>query len=143
VFERLVNAMGRPELAADPRYARMHARVEQRGEINSIVATWVGSHTRDDLMRICLDAEVPCGPINTIADIFADPHYQARENLLKVPDPELGEVVIPSIVPRLSLTPGKINHLGRHKGVDTESVLHDWLGLDSARIAELRDLEII
>jgi hypothetical protein len=55
----------------------------------------------------------------------------------------LGEIVIPSIVPRLSLTPGKIDHLGRHKGVDTESVLHDWLGLDSAGVAELRAREII
>jgi crotonobetainyl-CoA:carnitine CoA-transferase CaiB-like acyl-CoA transferase len=143
MFERLVNAMGRPELATDPRYAGMHARVEHRDEINAIVAQWVGSYSRDALMAICLKAEVPCGPINTIADIFADPHFLARENLVKVPDAELGEIVIPSIVPRLSLTPGKIDHLGRHKGVDTESVLHDWLGLDSAGVAELRAREII
>ncbi|HEX4208771.1 MAG TPA: CoA transferase [Candidatus Binataceae bacterium] len=143
MFERLANAMERHELATDPRYAGMHARVEHRDEINTIVAGWVGSHTREELMRICLEAEVPCGPINTIADIFADPHYQARENLVKVTDAELGEVVIPSIVPRLSLTPGKINHLGRHKGVDTESVLHDWLGLDASHIAGLRAREII
>jgi crotonobetainyl-CoA:carnitine CoA-transferase CaiB-like acyl-CoA transferase len=143
MFERLCHAMGCPELASNPRYARMHDRVAQRDEVNAIVAAWVGSHTRDDLMRVCLEAEVPCGPINTIADIFADPHYQARENLVRVPDPELGEIVIPSIVPRLSLTPGKIDHLGRHKGVDTEKILRDWLGLDSSRIAELRAREII
>jgi crotonobetainyl-CoA:carnitine CoA-transferase CaiB-like acyl-CoA transferase len=143
MFERLCHAMGCPELATNPRYACMHDRVAQRDEVNAIVAAWVGSHTRDDLMRVCLEAEVPCGPINTIADIFADPHYQARENLVRVPDPELGEIVIPSIVPRLSLTPGKIDHLGRHKGVDTEKILRDWLGLDSSRIAELRAREII
>jgi crotonobetainyl-CoA:carnitine CoA-transferase CaiB-like acyl-CoA transferase len=143
MFERLCHAMGCPELATNPRYARMHDRVAQRDEVNAIVAAWVGSHTRDDLMRVCLEEEVPCGPINTIADIFADPHYQARENLVRVPDPELGEIVIPSIVPRLSLTPGKIDHLGRHKGVDTEKILRDWLGLDSSRIAELRAREII
>jgi crotonobetainyl-CoA:carnitine CoA-transferase CaiB-like acyl-CoA transferase len=130
-------------LAADPRYAGMHDRVAHRDEVNQIVAAWVGKHTRDDLMRVCLEREVPCGPINTIADIFADPHFQARENLVKVPDAELGEITIPSIVPRLSLTPGKIDHLGRHKGADTASVLADWLGLDAARIAELRVREVI
>jgi crotonobetainyl-CoA:carnitine CoA-transferase CaiB-like acyl-CoA transferase len=143
MFERLANAMRRPELASDPRYAGMHDRVAHRDEVNKIVAEWVRSYTRDELMSICLDAEVPCGPINTIADIFADPHYQARGNLVKVPDPELGEITIPSIVPRLSLTPGKIDHLGRHKGVDTDAVLSDWLGLDAARIAELRAHEVI
>jgi len=143
MFERLAGAMGQPELATDQRYARMPARLDHRDEVNAIVARWVGSLTRNELMSICLEADVPCGPINSIADIFADPHYAARGNLVKVPDAELGELVLPSIVPRLSLTPGKIDHLGRHKGADTEAVLRDWLGLDQAHIAALRDREII
>ena len=143
MFERLAGAMGQPELATDQRYARMAARLERRDEVNAIVAQWVGSLTRNELMSICLEADVPCGPINSIADIFADPHYAARGNLVKVPDAELGELVLPSIVPRLSLTPGKIDHLGRHKGADTEAVLRDWLGLDQAHILALRDREII
>ncbi len=143
MFERLAAAMDRPELTADPRFANMHARVKNRDAINAIVEAWIGGYPRDELMRRCLKAEVPCGPINSIADIFADPHYQARGNLLKVFDQEVGELVLPSIVPRLSLTPGSIEHLGRHKGADTDAVLREWLELDDAQIADLRAREII
>lgn len=143
MFERLAAAMDRPELTADPRFANMHARVKNRDAINAIVEAWIGGYPRDELMRRCLEAEVPCGPINSIADIFADPHYQARGNLLKVFDQEVGELVLPSIVPRLSLTPGSIEHLGRHKGADTDAVLREWLELDDAQIADLRAREII
>ncbi len=143
MFERLAAAMGRPELTADPRFANMHARVKNRDAINAIVEQWIGSLTRDELMRVCLAAEVPCGPINSIADIFADPHYQARGNLMQVFDKEVGEIVLPSIVPRLSLTPGTIAHLGKHKGADTDAVLREWLELDDAQIADLRSREII
>jgi crotonobetainyl-CoA:carnitine CoA-transferase CaiB-like acyl-CoA transferase len=143
MFERLAQAMGQPEMAKDPKYALMKDRVQHRDEVNAAVAKWISSLPRNELMDICLEAEVPCGPINSIADIFADPHVQARGNLLKVQDPEVGEVVVPSVVPRLSLTPGSVEHLGRHKGADTESVLREWLGLDSAKIADLKVREII
>ncbi|MGH8010879.1 MAG: CaiB/BaiF CoA transferase family protein [Candidatus Binataceae bacterium] len=143
MFERLARAMERPELATDEKFARMHARVANRDAINTIVAEWIGQHTRDKLMRICLQAEIPCGPVNSIADIFADPHFAARGNLMKVADAELGEIVLPSIVPRLSRTPGQITHLGRHKGADTDAVLHQWLGLDDAELAGLRTRGVI
>lgn len=138
MFDRLAKAMGRPELATLPAYADMPARVRNRDEVNEIVSAWIGRHKRDDLMRICLEAEIPCGPVNTVADIFADPHYRARGNLLKVQDPEAGEVVVPAVVPRLSRTPGTVEHLGRHKGVDTEAVLREDLGLTADQIAGLR-----
>lgn len=143
MFERLARAMGRPELAADPRFATMRARVKNRDAINQIVEEWIGGHSRDELMKICLEAEVPCGPINSVADIFNDPHYQARGNLMKVFDKEVGELILPSIVPRLSLTPGAIEHLGKHKGEDTDTVLREWLELNDAEIAALRSREII
>ncbi|HJU27924.1 MAG TPA: CaiB/BaiF CoA-transferase family protein [Candidatus Binataceae bacterium] len=138
MFERLAVAMKRPELAGDPRFSRMQARIENRDAVNQIVAEWIGRHSRDELMRICLDNEVPCGPINSIADIFADPHFQERGSLMRVRDDEAGELVLPAIVPRLSRTPGTLKHLGRHKGVDTEAVMGEWLGLDAAEIARLR-----
>jgi crotonobetainyl-CoA:carnitine CoA-transferase CaiB-like acyl-CoA transferase len=143
MFERLAVAMGRSDLMEDPRFARMHARVANREAINAIVSEWIGRHTRDELMRLCLAAEIPCGPVNSIEDIFADPHFAARENLMKVADPELGEIVLPSIVPRLSRTPGRLEHLGRHKGADTDSVLREWLGLASTTIADLRARGVI
>ncbi|MGH7987530.1 MAG: CaiB/BaiF CoA transferase family protein [Candidatus Binataceae bacterium] len=143
MFERLAGAMGRPELAADEKFARMHARVANRDAINAIVAEWIGLHTRDELMRICLQAEIPCGPVNSIADIFADPHFAARGNLMKIEDAEVGELVLPSIVPRLSRTPGQITHLGRHQGADTDEVLHEWLGLEGTELAGLRTRGVI
>ena len=123
MFQRLITTMGLPGLATHPEYATMQARVKNRDEINRMVAEWVGRYQRDDLIQICLETEIPCGPVNNVADIFADPHYRVRGNLLKVEHPEAGEVVVPAVVPRLSLTPGTLEHLGPHKGADTNAVL--------------------
>ncbi len=141
MFETLTVAMERPDLTKT--YPDMRSRVAKRGELNRIVSEWMGRYTRDELLRICLEADVPCGPINSIADIFADPHYHARGNLQKVNDPEAGEVVVPGVVPRLSRTPGRIKHLGPRKGADNEMVLRDLLGLSDAKIAELKAQRVI
>ncbi|MGH7915514.1 MAG: CaiB/BaiF CoA transferase family protein [Candidatus Binataceae bacterium] len=143
MFERLAIGMGRSEMARDPESSTMRARVKNREKIDAIVSEWVGRHNRDELVKICLEGEIPCGPVNNIADIFADPHFKARNNLFRVEDPEAGEVVVPGVVPRLSLTPGKIEHLGPHKSADTERVLSEWLGLDKEQIAGLRTREVI
>jgi len=143
MFQRLITTMGRPELVNDPEYATMQSRVRNRDGVNAMVAEWVGRYKRDDLIRICLENEIPCGPVNNVADIFADPHYRERGNLLKVEDPEAGEVVVPAVVPRLSLTPGTLNHLGRHKGSDTDSVLRELLSLTDEQLAGLRERKVI
>ncbi len=143
MFERLAVAMARPELVRDPESSTMQARVKNREKIDAIVSEWTGRHSRDELVKICLAGEIPCGPVNNIADIFADPHFQARNNLRQIEDPDAGEVVVPGVVPRLSLTPGRIEHLGPHKGADTERVLSEWLGLNGEQIAELRAREVI
>jgi crotonobetainyl-CoA:carnitine CoA-transferase CaiB-like acyl-CoA transferase len=143
MFERLAIKMGRPELVRDPESSTMLARVRNRERIDAIVSEWTGRHSRDELVKICLAGEIPCGPVNNIADIFADPHFKARNNLRRIEDPDAGEVVVPGVVPRLSLTPGTIEHLGPHKGVDTERVLSEWLGLNPEQIAELRAREVI
>jgi len=143
MFERLAVAIGRPELAHDPASSTMLARVKNREKIDAVVSEWVDHHKRDELVQICLEGEIPCGPVNDIADIFADPHFNARNNLFRIKDPEAGEVVVPGVVPRLSLTPGKIEHLGPHKGADTERVLSEWLGMNGREIAELRAREVI
>ena len=143
MFGRLAEAMGQPELASAERYGQQSRRLANRDAVDRLVGRWVGSLSLEDVMEICLAHEVPSGPLNTIADIFADPHFKARGNLVTVTDPEVGEVVVPAVIPRLSETPGRIAHLGPALGDANEDVLGNLLGLSGEEIARLRDAKVI
>ena len=94
--------MGRPELADDPRFATHLARGENQDEIEGIIADWAArARRRRRSTEILNEAGVICGPIYTIADIFEDEHFQAREMLLEHEDPEFGEYIGPGIVPEV------------------------------------------
>jgi succinyl-CoA:(S)-malate CoA-transferase subunit A len=143
MFERLAVAMGRPELASAAMYGDQRIRLAARDEVNRIVTEWVGSHGRNEVLAICLREEVPVGKVNSIADIFADEHFQARGNLASVPVEGLGEVVVPGVIPRLSATPGRITHLGPSLGNATEAVLSGLLGIEAGEIQRLRQQRVI
>ena len=143
MFGRLAEAMGQPELASAGRYGQQARRLANRDEVDRLASRWVGSMSLAEVMEICLAHEVPCGPLNTIADIFADPHFKARGNLVTIDDPEVGEVVVPAVIPRLSETPGRIAHLGPALGDANEDVLGNLLGLSGEEIARLRDAKVI
>ncbi len=143
MFGRLAEAMGQPELASAGRYGQQARRLANRDEVDRLASRWVGSMSLAEVMEICLAHEVPCGPLNTIADIFADPHFKARGNLVTIDDPEVGEVVVPSVIPRLSATPGRIAHLGPALGDANEDVLGNLLGLSGEEMARLRDAKVI
>ena len=143
MFERLARAMDRPELASPDRYGEQYKRLAGRDDVERLVAKWTGSMERDRLMEICLAHEVPAGPLNTIADIFADPHFEARGNLAEITEDGLGPVVVPSVLPRLSETPGGIDTLGPALGNATDDVLGSLLGLGEDDIARLRKAEVI
>ena len=143
MFGRLAEAMGKPELASAGRYGEQSRRLANRDAVDRLVCRWVGSMSLAEVMEICLAHEVPSGPLNTIADIFADPHFKARGNLVTIDDPEVGEVVVPSVIPRLSETPGRIAHLGPALGDANEDVLGNLLGLSGEEIARLRDAKVI
>jgi succinyl-CoA:(S)-malate CoA-transferase subunit A len=143
MFERLAVAMGRPELASAEMYGDQRKRLAARDEVNRIVTEWVGSHGRNEVLGICLKEEVPCGKVNSIADIFADEHFQARGNLARVPAGELGEVVVPGVIPRLSATPGAIRHLGPTLGDATAEVLTGLLGVTAAELGRLRAQRVV
>ena len=87
--------------------------------------------------------EVPVGKVNSIADIFVDEQFAARGNLARVPADELGEVVVPGVIPRLSATPGRITNLGPKLGNATTDVLHELLGVHADEIQRLRQHKII
>ena len=143
MFERLAQVMGEPQLAAMPEFATSRARVERREEVNGLVARWVGSLPLQEVLARCETGEVPCGPVYTIADIFRDAQYQARENLLRVVDERAGPLVLPAAVPRLSETPAEFRHAGPALGAHTAEVLGSLLGLDADALADLSKAGVI
>ena len=94
-------------------------------------------------MELCLAHEVPAGPINTIADIFADPQFQARGDLVRMMLPDLGEVVVPAVLPKLSATPGEIRSLGPRLGEHNDEVYGRLLGLAAGEIKRLRKAGVV
>lgn len=141
-FARFCEVAGRPELAADARFATNRARVEHRAELipllNEITATrttaeWIGQ----------LEARaVPCGPINGLAEVFADPQVQARGLAVKMPHPEAGEVPLVASPIRLSKTPVEYRRAPPLVGEHTDEILAD-LGVDAAGIAGLRERGVV
>lgn len=140
VFGRLCEAMGQPELADDPRFATHSARGENQSEIEGIVAAWAGARTAEEIDRVLNDAGVICGPIYTVADIFDDPQYQAREMLVKHEDPDFGEYVGPGIVPKFSGTPCEVRWSATwEEGSHNRDVYGGLLGLSDADLDELKE----
>ena len=142
IFERLAKAMGRPELAGADRYGPKDKRLAARNEVNGIVADWVASLDCADALARCDEAGTPASLIYSIADIFADPQYRARENIRMV-DSRIGKVAVPGIVPKLSATPGEIRWLGEGLGAHNEEILCGLLGLASEELEQLRTQGVI
>ena len=138
VFRRLCEAIGRPELADDERFATHLARGDNQEEIEGIVAEWAARYTAKEIDEILNEAGVICGPIYTIADIFDDPQYRAREMLVTHVDPEFGEYVGPGIVPKLSRTPGGVRWSATWKeGSHNREIYGDLLGLADEELERL------
>jgi len=139
VFRRLCEAMGRPELADDPRFSTHFARGENQEEIEGIVAAWAAEREAAEIDRVLNEAGVICGPIYTIADIFEDEHYWAREMLVRHVDPEFGEYVGPGIVPKFSETPGAVRWSATwEEGSHNQDVYGGLLGLCEDELAALK-----
>lgn len=140
VFRRLCAAMGSPELADDERFSTHLARGERQEELEGIVADWAGRHDAEEIDRILNEAGVICGPIYTIADIFEDEHFHAREMLVEHEDPEFGTYVGPGIVPKFSETPGRVRWSATWEpGSHNREVYCDLLGLSDETLAELAE----
>jgi crotonobetainyl-CoA:carnitine CoA-transferase CaiB-like acyl-CoA transferase len=139
VFGRLCAAMGRPDLSDDPKYATHLARGENQEELEGVIADWAAQHDAAEIDRILNEAGVICGPIYTIADIFADEHYRAREMLVEHTDAEFGRFIGPGVVPKLSETPGTVRWSGTwEEGSHNRDVYGNLLGLGDDQLAELK-----
>ena len=140
VFGRLCEAMGRPELADDPKFATHLARGENQEELEGIVAEWAGGTTAAEIDRVLNEAGVICGPIYTIADIFEDEQFQARDMLVEHDDPEFGPYIGPGIVPKFSETPGEVRWSATwEEGSHNQDVYGGLLGLSDDELAELKE----
>jgi crotonobetainyl-CoA:carnitine CoA-transferase CaiB-like acyl-CoA transferase len=95
------------------------------------------------VIETCAGYQVPCGPVYAIDEIFDDPQYKARENILILEDERAGEIAVPNVVPRLSQTPGAIEWLGSPLGAHNREVFGELLGLSDERIAELSEKGVI
>ncbi|MBE0549939.1 MAG: CoA transferase [Rubrivivax sp.] len=143
VFRRLAVAMDQPALVDDPRFKDAVSRSKHDDELDELIGQWTSAHPLVVLEAALARVNVPATRIFTIADIFADPHYRARDAIVEAPDDELGGIAMANVVPRLSDTPGAVRHSGHRVGQDTHRVLQNLLGLSDAQIDTLAAAGIV
>jgi crotonobetainyl-CoA:carnitine CoA-transferase CaiB-like acyl-CoA transferase len=144
MFGRLLQALGRQELATDPRMATARARLAHRADVDALVAAWVESRDAESALAALAAEEVPSSLVMSVRDLFADAQVLARENILSIAAPLVGSLSMPGVVPRLTLTPGSVKHPGpATPGQDNEEVYGSRLGLSTAELARLRDRKVI
>jgi formyl-CoA transferase len=143
LFERLCKMMGHPDLPQDPRYATAKARAEHMSALLEQVDAWFGARTYKEAAQALEEAQVPYSLIMSMADIFAEPHYRARDMIVDVPEPTLGALPQPGVVPKLSRTPGRVTHAGLPMGHDTDAVLRGLLNLSEAELAALHQEGVV
>jgi crotonobetainyl-CoA:carnitine CoA-transferase CaiB-like acyl-CoA transferase len=136
-FERLAAAIGKPELVADPRFANNASRCEHDVALDDIIAAWFRERDCDDVMALFEQAEVVAGPVLDIRDIVKDAQYQARGNIVAVPDEDFGQVRMQGVVPKFEGTPGEVRHSGRQLGADNREIFIDMLAVSEAEFEAL------
>jgi succinyl-CoA--D-citramalate CoA-transferase len=143
VFRRLAEAMRQPELADDPRYVTHLSRAANADALDETITEWTRELTAAEVEAALEAAAVPCCKIYSEADIVADQHFWAREMLLRLQDGDLGELVIPGVVPKLSATPGSVRWLAPGLGEHNQDVFVGDLGLSEDELASLRAERIV
>jgi formyl-CoA transferase len=134
VFKRLADAMARPELTDDPRYATHSARGESQQELDDLISVWTATLTADQLLARMEEHAVPAGQIYRAQEMLSDPHFAARESIVRLDHPDFGEFPVQNVAPKLSATPGKVRWLGPELGAHNDEILSGLLGLDQTQI---------
>jgi formyl-CoA transferase len=143
IVKRVLTLTGGEQVAADPRFQTAADRVKHIEEIDAIVGGWISRHTLDEVLKIFEEYEGAVAPVYDIAQIFEDPHFKARNDLISVPDSELGTVKMQNAFPFMSRTPGQVRHAGQPLGYETKDILQDELGLSDDDIADLKKRGVI
>ena len=142
-FEGLSRAMGMPELIDRPGFADNAARIENREELNDELNGWLGDRSQQDILDQLIPAGGVVGPVYGAADIVEDPHFQAREDIIEIDDPELGHTRMLGVVPKFSDTPGAVEHAGPTVGQHNSAIYESWLGLGDEELAGLTERGVI
>jgi succinyl-CoA:(S)-malate CoA-transferase subunit A len=107
------------------------------------VEAWTTSMPRAAMIELCTENGVPAGAVNSIADIFADPHFKARESMTTVEVPGVGDITVPAVFPKLSLTPGEVATLGPALGEANDTIYGEELGLTAVQRRKLNQDGVI
>ncbi|WP_322066347.1 CaiB/BaiF CoA transferase family protein [Burkholderia ubonensis] len=138
IFKRLMKAIERDDLADDPALARNDGRVPRTQEIDDAIAAWLAPRTIDEALAVLNAADVPAGRIYSVADMFTDPQFVARQMIQRFKLADGTDIPLPNVTPKLSGTPGETRWLGPELGEHTDEVLRG-LGYDAQAIAALRE----
>ncbi len=137
IAERVMHLVGRPELIDEPWFASGADRAEHADLLDDAVGSWIAERDRDEVVQAFEQAQAAVAPIYDVRDVVADPQFAALGTLVRVPDPELGSVLMQNVLFRLSETPGAITSAGPSLGQHTAEVLGE-IGVAADELAELR-----
>ncbi|MEM9532904.1 MAG: CaiB/BaiF CoA-transferase family protein [Pseudomonadota bacterium] len=138
VFRRLAAAMGQPELAENERYATHAARGAVQEELDDMISEWTRTLAADQLVDLMEEHGVPVGKIYRAPEMLEDPHFKARDAIIRVMHPELGDLAMQNVAPKLSLTPGEVRTPGPDLGQHNDEILGEVLGYDQSRRTQLK-----
>ncbi len=142
IFKRLMRAIARADLADDPQLAHNDGRVPRTQDIDAAIQAWCGTRSIDEALSTLTAADVPVSRIYSVADMFNDAQFQARQMIERAPRPDGSTLAVPAVVPKLSATPGGTRWLGPQLGEHTDEVLRG-LGYTPEQIAALRGAKVV
>jgi crotonobetainyl-CoA:carnitine CoA-transferase CaiB-like acyl-CoA transferase len=143
IAERVMRLVGHPEVIEEPWFGDHNGRVEHQALLDEYIGGWIAEHDADQVMAAFDAQHAVIGPIYSIADIFQDVQYRARETITTVDDPILGPARVQNAIPRLVDTPGRVRHLGGALGADNAAILGGELGCTVQELESLRERGII
>jgi formyl-CoA transferase len=139
VAERILNAIGRPDLVTDVKFATNTARLENVEELDRLIQEWMGRHNLAEIIETFEREDAALAPVYDIAQIYEDPQYAARGTIVHVADEELGDIALVDPQPRFSHTPGRIRHAGLPRAAANDEIYKGELGMSDAELQELED----
>jgi formyl-CoA transferase len=143
VFSRLAQAMARPELAEDKRYKTHTARGDHQTELDDLIAEWSGSLTADELQKKLDEYSIPQGKIYRAPDMLEDPHFKAREAILKIAHPEFKNLHMQNVFPKFSKTKATVRSPGPELGANNDEIYKGLLGMSDVDISSYKDKGLI
>jgi crotonobetainyl-CoA:carnitine CoA-transferase CaiB-like acyl-CoA transferase len=142
-WQRLVDLMGKPAWAADPRFQDRLGRAEHWESLKSLVETWTLERSKTEICRTAQASRIPISPVSTAADVLGSPHLAAREFFVEVEHPDAGRWPYPGAPYRFAATPWRIRRRAPRLGEHNDEVYGEWLGRSGGELDTLRRAGVI